>query len=129
MTELPLARLLGSRDPQQIAADISPAGLAEMATYADGWKRLKKPGHRIQLAIPELFADLVRLSYETPASDEDYPFVLSDVIKHRAQTNNPFKEKELYYLLYAMASTKKDSSSFNEPLGDIRPDNIFLSQN
>lgn len=27
-----------------------------------------------------------------------------------------------------MASTKKDASGFNEPLGDIRPENIFLSQ-
>jgi anaerobic selenocysteine-containing dehydrogenase len=81
------ALLAAERLFDDILANPSGVVYASMASYADGWKRLKRPGHRIQLAIPELFADLVRLSYESPAADAEYPFVLS-AGERRSETTN-----------------------------------------
>ncbi len=46
--------------------------------WEESWSRLATPNGRIQLAVPELFDELVGLaSEEPPASNAEYPFVLS----------------------------------------------------
>lgn len=52
--------------------------------YADSWSRIRG---RIRLALPELFADVIRLRYEPPASDTEYPFVLSAGERRSESTN------------------------------------------
>ena len=49
---------------------------ASMPSYEAGWKRLRKPGHRIHLSIPELFADLVRRAPAGGAARTDDAFDL-----------------------------------------------------
>ena len=61
------------------------------------------------------------------ANYPDYPHLLSDVIKQRQDSGIPFKEKELYYLLYALSASKDNADRFGEPLGDVRPESIFVS--
>lgn len=55
-----------------------PSGVVFAVTDCeDSWASVKQPVRRIQLLIPELLADLRRLSKDGPTRDPDYPFVLS----------------------------------------------------
>ena len=81
------ALAIGERLFDDILGKPSGVVYASMKAYEDGWKRITRPGHRIYLAIPELFADLVRLSYERPEAEPDYPFVLS-AGERRSETTN-----------------------------------------
>jgi anaerobic selenocysteine-containing dehydrogenase len=45
--------------------------------WADSFSRLRTPGGRIQLAIPELYAELDGLASEPAPASADFPFVLS----------------------------------------------------
>ena len=54
-------------------------------TYEDTWARVRRG--RVQLALPELFSAIVKLSYELPDADPDFPLVLS-AGERRSQTTN-----------------------------------------
>lgn len=54
--------------------------------------------------------------------------MLSDEINSRKLENHYFKEKDLYYLLYALVSAKHDAEHRKEPLGDIKPENVFINK-
>ena len=46
--------------------------------YADTWRYVEKPDHRISLVIPELLEELAGLHHEPlPSADDEYPFVLT----------------------------------------------------
>ncbi|MBI2827548.1 MAG: molybdopterin-dependent oxidoreductase [Planctomycetia bacterium] len=45
--------------------------------YEDTWKRLATRDGRVNLAVPELLAELARLAAEQPARDPRFPFVLT----------------------------------------------------
>ncbi len=55
--------------------------------YAASWDRVRTPGGRLQLALPELFASIVKLSFESPPTSPDYPLVLS-AGERRSETTN-----------------------------------------
>ncbi|HYH49562.1 MAG TPA: molybdopterin-dependent oxidoreductase [Acidimicrobiia bacterium] len=45
--------------------------------YDGSWRRVRTPDGRVHVTIPELLAELENLATEPPASDPDWPFVLS----------------------------------------------------
>ncbi len=44
--------------------------------YAETWRRVKTPDHRIHLDIPELIEELKSLATEKPENDAQFPFIL-----------------------------------------------------
>ncbi|MFO1340023.1 MAG: molybdopterin-dependent oxidoreductase [Burkholderiaceae bacterium] len=66
----------------------SPSGLVFARTrYEDSWQAVRRPGHRIQLALPEMLAALRGLAQDAPPQDADYPFVLC-AGERRSETSN-----------------------------------------
>jgi anaerobic selenocysteine-containing dehydrogenase len=55
--------------------------------YEDSWKRVRHPGGKINLVIPELLTELPKLSSGPLAADPDFPFVLS-AGERRSETTN-----------------------------------------
>jgi serine/threonine protein kinase len=56
-----------------------------------------------------------------------FPYLLSDEIKRRQDEKVYFKEKELFYLLYALVAVKVDALERGETVGDIKPENVFIN--
>ena len=52
---------------------------------------------------------------------------MSEEIDNRREINQPFLEKELWYLVYSLAYTGCLLHSDNVLIGDVRPENIFIS--
>jgi anaerobic selenocysteine-containing dehydrogenase len=66
----------------------SPSGVIFAADeYEDSWKRVRLPGGKINLAIPELLAEQPKLTTEPLRQDADYPFILS-AGERRSETTN-----------------------------------------
>jgi anaerobic selenocysteine-containing dehydrogenase len=66
----------------------SPSGVVFAADeYEDSWKRVRTPGGKINLVIPELLAELPKLTTEPLQQDADYPFILS-AGERRSETTN-----------------------------------------
>jgi anaerobic selenocysteine-containing dehydrogenase len=56
----------------------SPSGVViSVDGYADSWKRVRTPGGKFNLAIPELLAELEKLRSGPLNASGDFPFVLS----------------------------------------------------
>jgi len=55
--------------------------------YADSWKRVGLPEHKINLVIPEMLAEFERILAEPLARDPEYPLILS-AGERRAETAN-----------------------------------------
>ena len=63
--------------------------------YADAWKYVEKPDHRISLAIPELLGELAGLRNETlPAADDEFPFVLTAGSRRAFSANTIFRDPD-----------------------------------
>lgn len=77
----------GERLFKDILETRSGVAFAKTKDYADAWQRVKTPGGRLQLALPELFADIVKLTYVPPSKDKEYPFLLS-AGERRSDTTN-----------------------------------------
>jgi anaerobic selenocysteine-containing dehydrogenase len=58
-----------------------------VSDYADSWCAVRRPEHRITLALPELFGDISKLDNEIPQRDPQFPFVLS-AGERRSDTSN-----------------------------------------
>jgi anaerobic selenocysteine-containing dehydrogenase len=66
----------------------SPSGVIfAVSEPEDGWKAVRRPGHRIELHIPELLAEMKSLSNAAPVPSPDFPFVLS-AGERRSDTSN-----------------------------------------
>jgi len=66
----------------------SPSGVVFSSDgYEDSWKRVRHPGGKINLVIPELLAELPKLSDEPLRPDPDFPLVLS-AGERRSETTN-----------------------------------------
>jgi anaerobic selenocysteine-containing dehydrogenase len=66
----------------------SPSGVIfAVSEYDDSWKAVRRPGHKIELAIPELLVELKSLDNELPALSREFPFVLS-AGERRSDTSN-----------------------------------------
>jgi anaerobic selenocysteine-containing dehydrogenase len=66
----------------------SPSGVIfAVSDYEDSWKAVRRPGHKIELHIPELLAELQKLATEVPLRAPDFPFVLS-AGERRSDTSN-----------------------------------------
>ena len=55
--------------------------------YADSWKRVGLPEHKINLSIPEMLDEFKRIENEPPIADPELPFILS-AGERRAETAN-----------------------------------------
>jgi anaerobic selenocysteine-containing dehydrogenase len=56
----------------------SPSGVVfSSEEYSDSWKRVRTPGGKINLVIPELLAELEKIAAGSLNSNTDFPFVLS----------------------------------------------------
>ncbi len=79
------ARRAGFAGPVPIAANrlfrallASPSGVVySRGSYEDSWRAIRHPGHRIELAIPELLEGLAPALAEPPGRDAEFPLVLS----------------------------------------------------
>jgi anaerobic selenocysteine-containing dehydrogenase len=66
----------------------SPSGVVfSKEEYDDSWKRVRHPGGKISLVIPELLTELSRLSTEPLRKDPEFPLVLS-AGERRSETTN-----------------------------------------
>jgi formate dehydrogenase len=66
----------------------SPSGVVFSSDeYEDSWRRVRHPGGKINLVIPELLAELPKLSTEPLIADPDFPLVLS-AGERRSETTN-----------------------------------------
>jgi anaerobic selenocysteine-containing dehydrogenase len=66
----------------------NPSGVVFAADeYEDSWKRVRTPGGKINLTIPELLAELPRLTTEPLRQDPSFPFILS-AGERRSETTN-----------------------------------------
>jgi anaerobic selenocysteine-containing dehydrogenase len=65
-----------------------PSGLIyAVSEYADSWRAVRLPDHKINLCIEEMLAELQTLDNKLPQHDADYPFVLS-AGERRSDTSN-----------------------------------------
>jgi anaerobic selenocysteine-containing dehydrogenase len=65
--------------------------------YADAWRYVDKPDHRITLAIPELLEELGGLRAEAaagPAGDDEFPFVLTAGSRRAFSANTIFRDPD-----------------------------------
>jgi hypothetical protein len=61
---------------------------------------------------------------------DNYPLLLTDAIEFLRNKRSSFSEPELWHLLYAICAAEEEVSTINghdTKLGDVRPENIFLS--
>lgn len=58
-----------------------------VSEYADSWRAVRLPGHKINLCIEEMLAELETLNSKLPHHDAAYPFVLS-AGERRSDTSN-----------------------------------------
>lgn len=66
----------------------SPSGVVfARGRHEDSWRAVRRPGHRIQLVVPELLAELARLDEQALPTDPDFPFVLC-AGERRTETSN-----------------------------------------
>ena len=66
----------------------SPSGVVFASDEgADSWNRVRLPGNRIHLVIPELLTELQKLGTEPPRQDPDFPLILS-AGERRSETTN-----------------------------------------
>ncbi|MFN0120257.1 MAG: molybdopterin-dependent oxidoreductase [Blastocatellia bacterium] len=73
----------------------SPSGLVFSADeYEDSWKRIRLPEGKINLAIPELLAELPRLTTEPLRQDAEFPFILSAGERRSETTNTIIRNPE-----------------------------------
>ena len=65
-----------------------PSGVIySVSEYADSWRAVRLPDHKINLCIEEMLAELQTLDEKRPQHDVDYPFVLS-AGERRSDTSN-----------------------------------------
>jgi anaerobic selenocysteine-containing dehydrogenase len=65
-----------------------PSGVIyAVSGYADSWRAVRLPGHKINLCIEELLSELATLDSKRPQQDADYPFILS-AGERRSETSN-----------------------------------------
>jgi anaerobic selenocysteine-containing dehydrogenase len=65
-----------------------PSGVIySISEYADSWRAVRLPDHKINLRIDEMLTELATLDTKRPQPDGDYPFVLS-AGERRSQTSN-----------------------------------------
>jgi anaerobic selenocysteine-containing dehydrogenase len=66
----------------------SPSGIVFASDgYEDSWKRVRLPGNKINLVIPELLAEMQKLVTGPPRRSSDFPFILS-AGERRSETTN-----------------------------------------
>jgi hypothetical protein len=53
----------------------------------ESWGAIRRGGNRINLLIPEMLEELLRIQQEGPVRDEDFPFILS-AGERRSETTN-----------------------------------------
>lgn len=58
----------------------------------------------------------------------NYPYLLAEELENRRGKKKAFQENELWYLLYALVSAKKNMRPAFSKVGDIRPHNIFVNE-
>ncbi len=65
-----------------------PSGVIySVSEYADSWQAVRLPGHKINLCIEEMLAELATLDSKLPPHDAQYPFILS-AGERRSDTSN-----------------------------------------
>lgn len=95
----PLARA-GFEGPSVLAADAlfdamlsSPSGLVfAESDHEDSWAALPTPGHAIQLAIPELLAEVPKLVGTEPPKDPEFPWILAAGERRSDTTNTAVRD-------------------------------------
>jgi anaerobic selenocysteine-containing dehydrogenase len=66
----------------------NPSGVIyAVSEYADSWRAVRLPEHKINLCIEEMLTELETLNSKLPPRDADYPFVLS-AGERRSDTSN-----------------------------------------
>jgi anaerobic selenocysteine-containing dehydrogenase len=66
----------------------NPSGVVfAKADFNDSWNAITLPGHRINLHIPELLAELPKLEDSTPPRDAEFPLILA-AGERRTDTSN-----------------------------------------
>jgi hypothetical protein len=89
------ARRAGFGGPSLLAANRlfrkilnSPSGVIyARSNLEESWGAIRRGGNRINLLIPEMLEELLRIQQEGPVRDEDFPFILS-AGERRSETTN-----------------------------------------
>ena len=65
-----------------------PSGVIySVSEYADSWRAVRLPDHKINLCLEEMLAELATLDSKRPHQEADYPFILS-AGERRSDTSN-----------------------------------------
>ncbi len=61
-------------------------------------------------------------------SYDNHSSVFREEIENRGRSNHHLEEGEIWYLLYILVLSAKEFSKIKSKVGDIRPDNILISE-
>jgi anaerobic selenocysteine-containing dehydrogenase len=71
----------------------SPSGVVfAVSTFAESWEAITHPAHKINLAIPELLAELEKLPGSKPPRDPAFPWVLAAGERRSDTTNTAVRD-------------------------------------
>lgn len=90
-----------------------------VSEYDDGWSRVRTPGGRLQLALPELFASIVKLSYETPSPRAGFPLVLSAGERRSETTNTILRDPTIRPRGAELRISPTDAEAHEVASGDV----------
>jgi anaerobic selenocysteine-containing dehydrogenase len=100
----------------------SPSGVMyARSTYEETWAAIRRAENRINLAIPEMLEELLRIEQELPLQNEEFPFILS-AGERRSETSNTiirdagWHKKGLYA---ALRLSPEDASALGCKSGDM----------
>ncbi|MEM7052283.1 MAG: molybdopterin-dependent oxidoreductase [Acidobacteriota bacterium] len=86
--------------------------------YDETWDRVRTPGGRFQLALPELFDSVTALADGAPAPDPDYPLVLSAGERRSSTTNTILRDPTVRPRGAELRISPADASSHGVETGD-----------
>ena len=74
-----------------------PSGVIySISEYADSWRAVRLPDHKINLHIDEMLTELALLDTKRPQPDGDYPFVLSAGERRSETSNTSIRDSSWY---------------------------------
>jgi len=89
------------------------------SAYAHSFHRVRTAGGRLQLALPELFSAIVKLSYEKPEPDHAFPLVLSAGERRSETTNTILRDPAVRPRGASLRVAPADAEQHGVETGDV----------
>ena len=100
----------------------SPSGVVyARSTFEESWAAIRRAGNRINLFIPEMLQELLRIEQELPLQNPEFPFILS-AGERRSETSNTIVRDAGWHkkgLYAALRLSPEDASALDCESGDM----------